>query len=91
MGRTNMSSKLELKLRPVKPSEIPTRGKWKRLVLKLIDDFQKMEDPYVEVFGFRNEKEMMAIYDAFKNTIKRLGLKMDIQKKKSRLFLVKEE
>jgi len=81
-------------LSPVKESELPTRGKYKAIALKIIEDFDQMPERNVEVLnrgkGFKSKKEMMKVYDALKAVIKKNKLKVEARTDKGRLFLTKD-
>lgn len=82
-------------LKPVKPSEVPTRGKLKTLAVQILNDFYNMEEKYVEVLNrgnpFKSKKEMMALYDALKAVTKKNKLTVEVKTEKGRLFLIREE
>ena len=81
-------------LKPVKPSEVPTRGKWKAIALDLIEQLDRMPERNVEVLNegkpFKDKKELMALYDAFKAVIKKNKLTIEAKTEGGRLFLLKD-
>jgi len=81
-------------LKPVKESEIPTRGKYKAIALKIIEDFDQIPERNVEVLNtgkpFKSQKEMWKIYDALKFIIKKNKLKIEAKREGNRLFLIKD-
>lgn len=81
-------------LKPVKPSDVPTRGKYKTIALDLIEKFDLMPDRNVEVLNngkpFKSKKELMKVYDALKAVIKKNKLNIDAKTEKGRLFLLKD-
>jgi len=81
-------------LKPVKESELPTRGKYKAFALKIIEDFDNIPERNVEVLNtekpFKSKKEMMKLYDALKAVIKKNKLTIEARTEKGRLFLTKD-
>jgi len=81
-------------LLPVKESDLPTRGKYKAIALKIIEKFDQIPERNVEVRNegksFKSKKEMMKVYDALKAVIKRNNLKIEARTDKGRLFLTKD-
>jgi len=81
-------------LSPVKESDLPTRGKYKAIALRIIEDFDQIAERNVEVLNtgkaFKSRKEMMKVYDALKHVIKVNKLKIEARTEKGRLFLTKD-
>lgn len=81
-------------LKPVKPSELPTRGELKTLAVQILNDFYNMEEKQVEVLNkgkhFKTKKEFMALYDALKAVVRKDKLTAEVKTEKGRLFLIRE-
>jgi len=81
-------------LKPVKPSEVPTRGKMKAIALDIIEQFDNMPERHIEILNkgksFKSKKELMALYDALKTVIRKNKLKLEARTEKGRLFLSKD-
>ena len=81
-------------LKPVKPSEVPTRGKWKALALDIIEKFDMMPERNIEVLNkgklLKSKKELMALYDALKSIIRKNKLNLEVRTEGGRLFLSKD-
>ena len=89
-----MTSSNSYTVKPVKPSEVPTRGKWKAIALDVIEKFDMMPERHIEVLNkgkrIKSRKELMALYDAFKAVIKKNKLNLEVRTEKGRLFLSKD-
>lgn len=82
-------------LKPVKPSEIPTRGQLKQLAIQILNDFYNLPNKHVEVLNkgnpFKNKTELMRMYDALKAVVKKNKLTAEVRTENGRLFLSKKD
>jgi len=81
-------------LKPVKPSDVPTRGKWKAIALDIIEQLDTMPERNVEILNngepIKSKKELQALYDALKAIIRKNKLNVDVKTEGGKLFLVKD-
>ena len=89
-----MKNSNDYTIHPVKPSEVPTRGKWKAIALDVIEKFDMTPKRHIEVKNkgkpIKSRKELMALYDAFKAVIKKNKLNLEVRTEKGKLFLSKD-
>ena len=85
---------IDYTLKPVKASEIPTRGELKKQAVQIFNDFYKLNVNQVEVFNkgkpFKSKKELMSLYDALKAVARKNKLAVEVKTEKGRLFIVRE-
>jgi len=81
-------------LKSAKESELPTRGKWKRLALDFIDALDRLPERYLKIENIKTQEEYDSLYDALKKTVEKnkltIEVKREIQNGKFIIFLLKD-
>lgn len=95
MEESNNEETNNYTLHPIKPSEVPTRGKLKATAIRILNDFYNMPKKNVEVLNkgkpFKTKKELITLYDALKAVIRKDKLNVEVRTEKGRLFLSKRD
>ena len=81
-------------LKPAKESELPTRGKWKRLALQFIEEIDRLPERYLKIENIKTQEEYDSLYDALKKSIEKNKLTIEVKREivdgKFIIFLLKD-
>ena len=81
-------------LKTVKEEELPTRGKWKRSALQIIDELDRLPERYLKIQNIKTKKEYDSLYDALKKVVAKNNLKVEVKRKlnggKFTIYLLKD-
>jgi len=67
-------------LETAKESELPTRGKWRRLALQFIDQLDRLPERYLKIGNIKTKEEYDSLYDALKKVVARNNLKVEVKR-----------
>lgn len=81
-------------LKSAKESELPTRGKWKRLALQFIDELDRLPERYLKIENIKSQQEYDSLYDALKKSVEKNKLNIEVKRQindgKFTIYLLKD-